>query len=515
MTKIVGIDLGTTFSSIASLNEIGKPDIFSVDGERVVPSAIYFESNNKFHVGGIAINALSTDNHNVIRWIKKTMGEDYYNITNDGEELESARVVIGKKWTPSELSSFILKYLSNSFEKINGPILGAVVTVPAYFDEKRRKATMDAANLAGLPILGIVNEPTAAAIYYSSINNIDGKNLVFDLGGGTFDITIMDVNGDDVSVICTEGDSNLGGFDFDKALFDYFKSKFEEENSESIFSDEDKANWLLKSENVKINLSKLSSTKFSSSVDNKLFSAEIDRFKFNEITKKLISRIEMLVELALDEAKLEATDIDNVLLCGGSTRIPKLKEMLKRFFSKDPLEVGNVDEAVSLGAAIYAGILAVKEMPEVFTDKAKKNLDVFKVQDVCNHSYGTIILSNDEFTSQPLLINQILIHKNTRLPAIVTDTFYTVHKGQEKVNTVITQGESTDRNSVNIISEGIFQLPTSREENMPIEVTYSYDLNQRMKCVFKDVTSGKTHEVELQLNNDTELGADLFSDFDL
>lgn len=514
MSKIVGIDLGTTFSSIASLNEIGKPDIFSVDGERVIPSAVYFESNNKFHVGEIAINALSTENQSVARWIKKTMGEDFYNITNDGIELEKPRIIIGKKWLPSELSSFVLKHLANNFEKINGPIKGAVVTVPAYFDEKRRKATMEAANLAGLPILGIVNEPTAAAIFYSSIHDINGKNLVFDLGGGTFDITIMDVMGDEITVICSEGDSNLGGFDFDKALFDYFKSEFKNENNVVDFTEEDNANWLLKCESVKKNLSKLSNTKFSASVGNTIFSQEIDKYKFNEITRKLVSRIEMLVELALEEANIEANDIDNVILCGGSTRIPILKDMLKRIFNMEPLEVGNVDEAVSLGAAIYAGILAVEEFPEVFTDKAKKNIDVFKVQDVCNHSYGTLALSIDEFTSQPIIENKIIIHKNTKLPAEVMETFYTIHEGQNSIDATITQGESADRNSVNIISDGLFKLPSQRKAGSPIEVTYKYDRNQRMKCIFKDVESGKTHEVELEMKN--EISSDnIFDEFDL
>lgn len=168
MKRIVGIDLGTTFSSIAQLNDLGKPDIFPVDAERVVPSAVYFESNNKFYVGGVAINALTSANEHVARWIKKTMGSDYYDISNDGKDVEGGRLIIGKKWTPSELSSFVLKHLASNYEKIHGKIAGAVVTVPAYFDEKRRKATMDAAEMAGLNVLGIVNEPTAAAIYYSS-----------------------------------------------------------------------------------------------------------------------------------------------------------------------------------------------------------------------------------------------------------------------------------------------------------------------------------------------------------
>ena len=515
MKRIVGIDLGTTFSSIAQLNELGKPDIFPVDAERVVPSAVYFESNNKFYCGGVAINALTTSNDRVVRWIKKTMGSDYYDISNDGKKIESGRLVIGKKWTPSELSSFVLKHLSSNYEKIHGEIAGAVVTVPAYFDEKRRKATMDAAEMAGLNVLGIVNEPTAAAIYYSSEKKIDGTNLVFDLGGGTFDITIMSVNGQHVDVIASEGDSNLGGFDFDLALTNYFLKQYElSGNSLSDLNDEDYATWLLRAETTKINLSKLSSAKFSASVGSKMFSEEINRAKFNEITSPLVSRIEMLIELALDEAKMSASDIDNILLCGGSTRIPVIQDKLQKIFNKPPLEVGNVDEAVSLGAAIYAGILALDQIPEALNAKAKDFLIEKVVSDVCNHSYGTIALTEDEFTGQLVQQNMIIIKKNSRIPIEVNERLFTASNNQTELHARITQGESLDPSSVNIVSEGYLKFP-ARPAGQPIDIVYSYDQNQRMKCVFTDVGTGKELLLELELKTNEEAKKDdIFSDFD-
>ena len=516
MKKIVGIDLGTTFSSIAQLNDLGKPDIFPVDAERVVPSAVYFESNNKFYVGGIAINALTSENDKVARWIKKTMGSDYYDINNDGKDVDEGRLIIGKKWTPSELSSFVLKHLASNYEKIHGEIAGAVVTVPAYFDEKRRKATMDAAEMAGLNVLGIVNEPTAAAIYYSSEKKIDGTNLVFDLGGGTFDITVMNVNGQNVEVISSEGDSNLGGFDFDMALTNYFLSKYEAQgNTLNDISDEDYAQWLLRAETTKINISKLSSAKFSASVGNQLFSEEIDRAKFNEITAPLVSRIEMLIELALDEANLKPTQIDNVILCGGSTRIPIIREKLTKLFGKEPLEVGNVDEAVSLGAAIYAGILSLEKLPDALPSKAKDFLLNKVVADVCNHSYGTIGVSQDEFTGDHELKNMIIIKKNSRIPTEVKERFYTISDNQTQIHAQITQGESTDPSSVNVISEGYLNFP-ARPAGQPIDIVYSYDKNQRMKCTFIDVNTSAELVLELELETNKEsMKDDIFSDFDL
>lgn len=516
MGKIVGIDLGTTFSSIAHLNDLGKPDIFPVDGERIVPSAVYFESANKFHVGGIAINALTTDDGNVVRWIKKTMGSTVYDVDNSGKPVADGRVIIGKKWTPAELSSFVLKHLASNFEKIHGKIAGAVVTVPAYFDEVRRKATMDAAELAGLKVLGIVNEPTAAAIYYSSVRNIDGRNLVFDLGGGTFDITIMDVEGEEVEVISTAGDHELGGFNFDNAIKEFFTREFETAGkSIDEMTDSDLATWLLRGENAKINLSKLSSSKFSASVGNQLFSSEITRDQFVKEVAPHLSRIEMLMELALDEANVQASDIDNIILCGGSTRIPAVREKIKRVFGKEPIEVGNVDEAVSLGAAIYAGILALDQMPEEISSSAKETLGNMNVTDVCSHSYGTLALTTDEFTNQLEERNSIIIRKNSKLPVSVSKTFYTVQDGQNEIDAVITQGESLDPSSVTRILEETFTIPAGRPAGQPIEISYSYDLNMRMKCIFKDVNSGTTFERTFDMASDEEKDYDIFDDFDL
>jgi molecular chaperone DnaK len=246
-----------------------------------------------------------------------------------------------------------------------------------------------------------------------------------------------------------------------------------------------------------------------------MFSEEINRAKFNEITAPLVSRIEMLIELALDEANLEAKQIDNVLLCGGSTRIPIIREKLNKIFGKEPLEVGNVDEAVSLGAAIYAGVLALDQIPDVLPTKAKDYLLEKVVSDVCNHSYGTIAVTEDEFTGNNELKNLIIIKKNSRIPVEVTERLYTISDNQTQLHAKITQGESTDPTSVNIVSEGYLKFP-ARPAGQPIDIVYSYDKNQRMKCTFTDVNSGKEITLELELKtNQNSKSDDNFADFDL
>ncbi len=521
MGRIVGIDLGTTFSAISHLNEIGKPDIFSVDGERIVPSAVHFESSSKFHVGSVALTQMKNDSKNVARWIKKTMGSPVYNVTNTGKEVEGGREINGRIYTPAELSSFILKHLAVNYEKIHGPIAGAVVTVPAYFNDPERKATMEAAHLAGLNILGIVNEPTAAALYYSSIKNINGTNLVFDLGGGTFDLTILEVNGNEIEIIASEGDRDLGGFDFDKALKGHFESSFYNVNG-SVHTDTDddkaanqEADWFLKSESTKIVLSKYGKAQFVGSMGLVLFNDDIQRESFEKLIAPQLSRIQMLMELILDDKGMSPSDIDNVILCGGSSRVPAVRERIRRVFGKDPIEVGNLDEAVSLGAAIYAGILAIDQIPNEVSKPVKDELLDFNLSDVCTHSFGTNVVMQDEFTGQLEERNDIILRKNTRVPAEVKKTYYTMHANQTFIEVKVTQGESSDLMSVNTIEDFVFDLPSGRESNLPVEVTYRYDKNMMMECEFHDVTSGRKVKKNYDFSDTAAADTDLFDDFDL
>ena len=249
MANIVGIDLGTTFSALATLNAIGKPEIVpNADGERLTPSAIFFDEENSdiIRVGIEAINSRQLNAQRSVRWIKRKMGDPNYNKRIDN-----------KDWTPVELSSLILKKLKQDCSVGDDQIHDVVISVPAHFDEVRRKATMDAGTIAGLNVIGIVNEPVAAALYYATTRKVSGKVLVYDLGGGTFDVTIMDVKGHQMNIICSQGDHALGGIDFDRNILELLQHNYMDKfDTELINSDEDRAKYEDEAEDIKKTLSR-------------------------------------------------------------------------------------------------------------------------------------------------------------------------------------------------------------------------------------------------------------------
>jgi len=249
MANIVGIDLGTTFSALATLNAIGKPEIVpNADGERLTPSAIYFDEENPdiIRVGIEAVNSRRLNAQRSIRWIKRSMGDQQYNKNIDN-----------KNWTPVELSSLILKKLKQDCSVGDDKVNDVVISVPAHFDEVRRKATMDAGTMAGLNVIGIVNEPVAAALYYATTRDVSGKVLVYDLGGGTFDVTIMDVKGHQMDIICSQGDHALGGVDFDQKILELLEQSYRDKfNTELISSEEDRAKYEDEAEDIKKTLSR-------------------------------------------------------------------------------------------------------------------------------------------------------------------------------------------------------------------------------------------------------------------
>ena len=510
MGRIVGIDLGTTFSSIAMLNDVGKPEIIPNDeSERITASAIYFDDDNTVFVGREALNSCDRDDKKFARWIKRYMGEEEY-----------PKAINGRKWTPSELSSFILKKLIKDATVQKGEISGGVITVPAYFDEVRRKATMDAGKKAGLNVIGIINEPTAAALYYASEFNISGKTMVFDLGGGTFDVTILSVDDNnitnDVEIICSRGDHRLGGYDFDLAISRKVDLDYEKKYGDKLTDVPEKKNRCeLNAEELKKTLSKRKDAKgiFTGKSGNIDFI--INREEFETEISPLIARIEMLVEDVLDESNLTIKDISQVILVGGSTRMPVIEKMLSDMFSFPPTKVGNVDECVALGAAIYAGLSLLKEDSTLLTPSAKDTLSKISLQEVCNHSYGTNAVTINADTEMPELANDIIIPKNTKIPKSVTKTYYTVNENQTKINILITQGEGSDLDLVNTLASRTMDLPGGRPANLPVEVTYTYDSNQRMHCVFLDVTSGEKMEIDIDMKDEigksTENIEDLFN----
>lgn len=489
MGTIAGIDLGTTFSALARLNGIGRPEIVpNSEGERITPSVVFFDDEEvgAIRVGLEALNCRQLNPERTVRWIKRHMGDKTWK-----------KLIDGRDWTPEEVSSLILKKLRQDSSIENGDVTDVVISVPAHFDEVRRKATMDAGKLAGLNVIGIVNEPVAAALYYATTQSVNGRVLVYDLGGGTFDVTILDVQGRDMNIVCSQGDHALGGVDFDKKVLELFEELYRKEyKTELIESEQDRARYEDDAEDLKKTLSRRPTARKILYGPSGSLRIEVTRQQFEEAIEPLIARTEILIEVALDEAKSKVGDINKVLLVGGSTRIPMVLERLTKKFGFAPDNAVNVDECVALGAAIHAGLTLVRDNPNAVPQGVAAGLRDVKLKDVCNHSYGTICAPLDEETGRHTIRNTIILKKNTPLPCDSTQKFYTMSEGQTELQVTVTQGEDEDPQFVSRIATETFELPPNRPANRPIQVRYSYDVNQRMHCTFMDEDSGRSLEVE-------------------
>jgi len=493
MGMIAGIDLGTTFSALAILNKIGRPEVVpNSEGERLTPSVVYFDDDQDatVRVGIEALNCRQLNPDRAVRWIKRHMGDSQW------------RKTIGNRvWTPEEISSLILKKLKQDAEMIYPGIESVVISVPAHFDEVRRKATMDAGALAGLNVIGIVNEPVAAALYYATTHDVNGRVLVYDLGGGTFDVTIMDVSGQNITIVCSQGDHALGGMDFDRKILQIFEKAYQEQTGQPLITNpQEQAQYEDEAEDVKKTLSRRPSAKKILYGKGGSARVEITQQQFEEAVEPLVGRTEMLIDVSLQEIGCSAQEIDQVLLVGGSTRIPLVQQRLTEKFGKPPVTAVNVDECVALGAAIHAGLTLLRNHPGAGGGGHRRGLRDIKLKDVCNHSYGTLCAPIDETTGKHVIRNSIILKKNTPLPCEAMQTFYTMCDGQTELQVTITQGEDEDPDFVNKIATEIFELPPHRPANRPIVVRYSYDLNQRMHCSFCDEESGRILEVDLALS---------------
>jgi molecular chaperone DnaK len=441
-------------------------------------------------VGIEALNCRQLNPDRAVRWIKRHMGDSQW------------RKTIGNRvWTPEEISSLILKKLKQDAEMIYPGIESVVISVPAHFDEVRRKATMDAGALAGLNVIGIVNEPVAAALYYATTHDVNGRVLVYDLGGGTFDVTIMDVSGQNITIVCSQGDHALGGMDFDRKILQIFEKAYQEQTGQPLITNpQEQAQYEDEAEDVKKTLSRRPSAKKILYGKGGSARVEITQQQFEEAAEPLVGRTEMLIDVSLQEIGCSAQKIDQVLLVGGSTRIPLVQQRLTEKFGKPPVMAVNVDECVALGAAIHAGLTLLRNHPEQVEAGIAGGLRDIKLKDVCNHSYGTLCAPIDETTGKHVIRNSIILKKNTPLPCEAMQTFYTMCDGQTELQVTITQGEDEDPDFVNKIATEIFELPPHRPANRPIVVRYSYDLNQRMHCSFCDEESGRILEVDLALS---------------
>ena len=502
MGCIVGIDLGTTFSAVATLDEFGQPSIVhNAEGGNTTPSVIEFFSDGRVDVGEEARRNLGIRGLYAVGRFKKYMGGAVESPTegSDGtwgtyQALKAIREDLGKDLTPTDLSALVLKKLKQDAEEaLQDEIVQAVVTVPASFSHEAREATMAAAKQVGLNIEHIINEPTAAALSYSFANTgARGIYAVYDLGGGTFDISIIRVDGTDIEVLSSNGVLNLGGDDFDGALQTLAMEKYADEFGGTP---DPRAYTRNNAEKTKITLSRRSRERASASFRGK--EVEIRREEFEECISSYLAQAEMLCQASLDDAELQPKDIDSVILAGGSTRIPKVRESVKKVFGRDPILSKNPDEVVALGASLYA---AVRGDQSVLTTLQRDAIDEIDIQERTSKCFGTLHLGVDELLGEMTDRNSVLIGRDTAIPCQVTKTFYTVYDNQVGVNLSVTESprHMEDPNFVKTIWTGELDLPEGRPSNQPIEVTFGFDDSQMMHCSFKDVNSGETEKVDLR-----------------
>ena len=490
MAKIIGIHLGDNFATLAHLNDMGSPEVVpNADGERRMPSAVYFDQSGRITVGAEAMHFRYEDTTRSIRWIKAHMGDSDYRVRMDSNE-----------YSPAEITALIIKKLAQDAVPQIGEITDAVITIPANFGEVARKATMDAGKIAGLNLIGLVNEPTAIAFYYAITHELSGRVLVFDLGGSTFDVSIANVAGENIDIVASSGACDLGGSQFDQKLLEYFEKKYKEETGGKLYSTpEEKAEFEDYAEETKKSLSKKETVKFRLKGEEGAVRGEITQADFESLISSDIARIEMLIETVLDEAGIEALGVKSVLLAGGSSRIPAVQYLLKEMFGYEPMLAGNVDECVCLGAALYAGLRLLEENPSQVSAGQSFGLGDIKVGTVCNASYGRVVMAYDDVLEREILKNEILIKKNSKIPCSVTRTIYTESDDQREVEGNVTQGESSDPDLVQIIATGKLQLPAGLPAGTPIEVTYSYDKDQRMSCVFEHKESRRKWVINLDI----------------
>lgn len=471
--KIIGIDLGTTNSCVSVMEGKEAKVIPNLDGNRTTPSVIAFK-DNEIQVGDVAKRQLIT-NPNTVYSIKRKMGSS--------EKIS----VNNKQYTPQELSAMILRNLKESAEAyLGGKVTEAVITVPAYFNDAQRQATKDAGKIAGLEVKRIINEPTAAALAYGidKKGSKDETVLVYDLGGGTFDVSILELSDGTFEVISTAGDNRLGGDDFDKKVVDWLVSEFKKETSVDLSKDKMAFQRLRDAaEKAKKELSSITKAQISlpfismNSNGPVHLEKELTRAKFNELTHDLVQKTVEPVRRALRDAKMTASDIDEVLLVGGSTRTPAVQEAVKKILGKEPNRSINPDEVVAMGAAIQGGVLQGDVKDVLLLDVTPLSLGI--------ETLGSV------FTK--------LIERNTTIPTSKSQIFSTAQDNQPTVDIHVLQGERPMAKDNKTL--GHFQLsdiPPARRGVPQIEVKFDIDANGIVNVSAKNVATGKANSITIQ-----------------
>jgi len=497
MPKILGIDLGTTFSAMAAVDAGEAKIIENKEGGRTTPSVVAMAKTGERLVGVLARRQQITNPQNTIFSIKRLIGRKFSDleVQKDKKLLPydirerqdgGVEVKMGGKWhTPPEISAMILQKLKQDAEaKLGEKIEEAIITCPAYFDDSQRKATKVAGEIAGFKVRRVINEPTAAALAYGLTKKEDQRIVVYDFGGGTFDISILDVGGDTVEVKATAGDTHLGGDDFDQKIIDWIVDQFKKDQGIDLAKDQLALQRLKETaEKAKIELSSALETEInlpfitSDSAGPKHLYYKLSRAKLEELVSDYIAKSIDLVKQTLDDAKISSKEISEVVLVGGQTRMPRIQEEIKRVFGKEPNKGINPDEVVAVGAAVEAGILQ-GEVKDVLL------LDVIPL------SLGIETLGQ---------VNTILIPKNTTVPTSKTQVFSTAADNQTSVEIHVLQGERPMAPDNKTLGKFILDgIPPSPRGVPQVEVTFDIDSNGILNVTAKDKATGKAQSIRIE-----------------